>query len=215
MHSFNKECTKWFSNPLIQYSPPFLFSAFLRAVLSLLSTPWPTMCSASRRPACTEPDTSPSQTTLLTRQLWPLCRRTRWRPQRTEDTPATQCLRPSQPQPSSCPSTMSTRHIESEGQTYETSKIPCLWLNHQPNVCPIIQTHLLNSWTSKSSKGILSIYLENRNNDISYLSWSKYVLETRQPYDWLSYASLLSYNTHREQSNHWGNLPAPSSHDKH
>lgn len=110
-----------------------LFSLrFHRAVQLLLSMLWLIMCSVSQQPApCTGPDMSPSLTTPPTQQLWRRCRRTqRWLLPHTEDTQATQCHKLSLPQPSSCPSTTSTRRIDDGVRPHETKTYPCMWLNH-------------------------------------------------------------------------------------
>lgn len=125
-------------NVLSVHSVDLLFcltSLSPRDVQSLPSMPWLTTYSASQQPAaCMEPGTSPSQTTRPIRRLWRLCRKTRpWRLRRTEATPATLCHRPSPPQPSSCPSTMSTRHTDWEAETPATSS--CLWLKMTSQQC--------------------------------------------------------------------------------
>lgn len=156
-----------------------LVSAFPRAVLSPLSMPWPTTYSVSQQPvACTEPDTSPSQTTLPpTQQLWPPCRRTqRWQPQHMADTQATRCHRPSPPRPSSCPSTMSTRHTDSEGQTntLPVTEPPTQRLSHHAET----SLELVNIQKEGSK------YLENGETMTSYMCptcWPQCILDPRQP----------------------------------
>lgn len=127
-----------FRNGLIQYVPPPLFQTFPRAVRSLLSMPWPTTYSVSQQlVACMEVDTSPSQTTLPTQRLWPLCRRMqRWRLQHMGDTQAMLFHRPFPPQPSSCPSTTSTRHINVRMGPRDwttTTVCPITWTREHPN----------------------------------------------------------------------------------
>lgn len=165
MHSFN-ECTQctlsWFlrtcfRNHLIHYNPLSFFPAFPRAAQSLLSMPWPTTFSVSQQlVAFMELDMSPSQTTLPTQRLWPLCRRMQPWLQHMADTQATRCHRPSLPRPSSCPSTMSTRHIDSEGQTTWNNNKVTLPVTERPpqhrNSVQSVPSYRNVTWTREHPK---------------------------------------------------------------
>ncbi len=175
--------------------------------------PWPTTFSVSQQPvACMELDTSPSQTTLPTQQLWPLCRRMQQWLQHMADTQATRCRRPSPPQPSSCPSTMSTRHIDSEGQTTWNNDKVTLPVTERPpqhrNSVQSVPSYRNVTWTCEHPKAqkeccLKQIFRKKTQTwkqwppDISYLSHLlasvSHGPKATTVYDGLNYAASLFF----------------------
>lgn len=141
--------------------------------------------------ACMDPATSPLQTTLPTQRHWLLCRRMqRWQQlQHMGDTQGMLCHKPSLPQPSSCLSMMSTRHIDCACDLTTTA------------ACP---TYGGITWTCQCPKALrecLLTWIFREQTMIKYDSLTSNTCPTHYPQcDPAHWEPHDSENTHRNKS---------------